>query len=582
MMPSTNKELAKIFKSMSNIYQYMGGEERFRALAYQKVARVLNNLPEDVSVYIQNDTVEDIPGVGEGIADKIREFIKSGKIKRYEELKKTVPVDLLEMMEITGFGPQSLKRIHEELKIKTKEQLIDALQKGTISKVKGFGKKKVENMLHGLKLHKTIEERILLWQALEIGDKILKEFKSIKEVHQTELAGSIRRGKETIGDIDVLVSAFEKDRKKIVSTFISFPFVKEVLAKGDTKASVIIKDDNRQVDLRIVEEDEWGAAMIYFTGSKEHNIRLRTIAKERGFRISEYGLFDVKTNKLIAGKTEKDIYEFLGFQWMPPEMREDKGELGLAAKRKIPELVCLEDMKGDMQMHSTWSDGEMDIEELAKFVLKNYPYEYIVLTDHSQAVKVAGGMNEKEFSKQIKAIRQVNKKLGKEFLKAGAEVDIKADGTLDLKDELLKELDWVCASIHYGLKNDNTERIIAACQNPYVNCIGHPSGRLIGKRDAYPVNWKKIFQVAKQTHTAFEINCQPDRMDLNDELTKQAKESVVKLVISTDSHQKMNFSFIRLGITIARRAWCQKKDILNTYNWKNIEAFVKLKRKTVK
>lgn len=578
-MPSSNKELATVFKTMSRIYQYIGGEERFRALAYQKVARVLENMQDDVTVYVKNNTVEDIPGVGEGIADKIKEYLKTGKIKKFEELKKKVPVELLEMMEITGFGPQSLKRIHEEVGIKNRGQLVTALQKGTISKLKGFGKKKVENMLRGLKLHKTVEERMLLWQARELGNKILDELKRMKEILQAALAGSLRRGKETIGDIDILVSASEKDRKKIVSKFISFPFVKEVLAKGDTKASVIIEEYNRQVDIRIVDEEEWGAALIYFTGSKEHNIRLRSFAKERGFKISEYGLFNLKTGKRIAGKTEKEIYEKLGFQWIPPEMREDKGELGLAAKKKIPELVTLADINGDMQMHSSWSDGEMDIEELAKFVMKNYPYEFIILTDHTQSVKVASGMDDKRFLNQVKAIRQVNKKLGKDFIKAGAEVDIKADGTLDLENETLRELDWACASIHYGLVHDNTERIIAACKNPYVNCIGHPTGRLIGKREAYPVNWEKIFKVAKQTNTALEINCQPDRMDMNDELARQARAAGVKLVISTDSHQKNNFAFMQLGITIARRAGCTKDDILNTGSWKKIESFTGPKRK---
>jgi DNA polymerase (family 10) len=260
-------------------------------------------------------------------------------------------------------------------------------------------------------------------------------------------------------------------------------------------------------------------------------------------------------------------------------MREDRGELELAAAKKIPDLVTLNDIRGDLQMHSTWSDGTMDIEELARFVMKHYHYDYIVLTDHSKSVRVAGGMNEGEFLKQINEIRKVNKKLGKEFIKAGAEVDIMADGSLDLKDELLEKLDWVCASIHYGFTHDNTERIIAACNNKYVNCIGHPTGRLMGQREGYPVNWEKVFKIAKQTGTAFEINCQPDRMDLNDELAKMARESGVKLVISTDSHQAGHFGFMPLGVFVARRAWCTKKDILNTTSWEHVRKFAEQKRK---
>ncbi len=578
-MPIVNKELGKIFRDMSHIYQYKNGKQRFRALAYEKASRIINDLQDDITTYTKKDQLEEIPGVGSSIAEKINEYIKTGKIRKFESLKKTVPIDMLELMNIAGFGPQSLKLIHQRLKINDRDEVIKALQDGRISKLKGFGKKKVDNMLRSLKLHKTVEERMLLWHAMEAGNKVLDEFKKMKEVQQAELAGSLRRKKETIGDIDILISCDEKSRKKIITKFVSLPLIKEVLAKGDTKASVIIKDFNKQVDVRIIKPEEWGSALLYLTGSKEHNVQLRTIARDKGYKISEYGLFDIKTDKRIAGATEEEIYKKLGFEWIPPEMREQKGELDLAAEKKIPSLVTLEDMKGDMQMHSTWSDGTMDIEDLAHFVSGHYPYEYIVLTDHSKSVRVAGGMNEEQFSEQIKEIRRVNNKLKKDFIKAGAEVDIMADGSLDLKDDLLEQLDWVCASIHYGFTHDNTERIIAACQNKFVNCIGHPAGRIIGQREAYPVNWEKVFRTAKQTGTAFEINCQVDRMDLNDELARMARENGVKLVISTDSHQQSQFAFMRLGVFIARRAWCTKKDILNTASWSEIKKFADRKRK---
>jgi len=545
-MPVVNKELGKIFKDMSHIYQYKNGKQRFRALAYEKASRIISDLQDDVTTYTKKDQLEEIPGVGSSIAEKINEYIKTGKIRKFESLKKTVPIDMLALMNIAGFGPQSLKLIHQKLKINNRDEVIKALQNGRISEIKGFGKKKVDNMLRSLKLHKTVEERMLLWHALEAGNKVLEEFKKMKEVKQAELAGSLRRKKETIGDIDILISSDEKNRKKIITKFVSLPLIKEVLAKGDTKASVIINDFNKQVDVRIINPDEWGSALLYFTGSKEHNVQLRTIAREKGYKISEYGLFDAKTDKRIAGATEEEIYKKLGFEWIPPEMREQKGELDLAAEKKIPSLVTLEDIKGDMQMHSSWSDGTMNIEDLAQFVSDHYPYEYIVLTDHSKSVRVAGGMNEEQFRKQIKEIRSVNNKLKKDFIKAGAEVDIMPDGSLDLKDELLEQLDWVCASIHHGFTHDNTERIIAACQNKFVNCIGHPAGRIIGQRESYPVNWEKVFKTAKQTGTAFEINCQVDRMDLNDELARMARENGVKLVISTDSHQQGQFSFMQL------------------------------------
>jgi DNA polymerase (family X) len=577
-MATANKELGRIFLDMAHIYQYKNGKQHFRALAYEKAARVISDLQDDVTTFKGKNQLEEIPGIGSSIADKIGEYIKTGKVGKFESLKASVPIDMLELMNVSGFGAQTLKALHQKLKINSREEVIKALEEGRVSRLKGFGKKKVDNMLRSLKLHKTVEERMLLWNALEAGNKVLDEFKKMKEVQHAELAGSLRRRKETIGDIDILVSCDENDRKKINDRFVALPIIRQVLAKGSTKASVILRDINRQVDIRMINPDEWGSALLYFTGSKEHNVRLRTIARDKGYKISEYGLFDAKTGKRIASEHEEDIYRQLGFQWVPPEMREQKGELELAAQKKIPELVTLEDIKGDLQMHSTWSDGSMDIEELARFVSGHYPYEYIVLTDHSKSVRIANGMDEKKFEEQIREIHKVNGKLKKDFVKTGTEVDIMADGSLDLADSLLEQLDWVCASIHYGFTHDNTERIIAACENPYVNCIGHPTGRIIGRRDAYPVDWDKVFRVGKATGTAFEINAQAERMDLNDDLVRMAREHGVKLVISTDSHQPINYEYMKLGVSIARRAWCTRKDILNTNPWSVLQKFAQHKR----
>lgn len=580
-MPALNHSLSRIFNEMASIYKYLGSAERFRALAYGKAARVIDGLKDDVKVYVKNNELEEIPGIGESIGEKIQEYIRTGKISKHEELKKKVPYELMELMNVSGFGPESLRQIHEELDVNTKDELINALADGSVSKLKRFGAKKVENMMRGLKLHKQSEERLLLWDALDLGERIVVELKVLKEVRRIELAGSVRRRKETIGDIDILVSCLPKDRKKIITEFTTLKERKTVLAKGGTKASIIIKDYNKQVDLRIVNENEWGAALLYFTGSREHNVHLRTIAKDKGWKINEYGVFRTKDDKRIAGETEKDVYDSLGFQWIPPELREDKGEIELAIKKKIPRLVELNEIQGDMQMHSKWSDGNMGIEELAKYVIKNYKYDYIVLTDHSKSERIAGGMDEKQFTKQIKEIKAVNKKIGKDFIKTGAEVDILPDGSLDLNDDLLSQLDWVCASIHSGFSKDNTERLIAACRNEYVCCIGHPSGRLLGKREAYKVNWGKVFKVAAETGTALEINAQPDRMDLNDELALQARQAGVKLTISTDSHAAQNYAFMKLGVYIARRAGCRAGDIVNAWSWKEIESFKELKRRMI-
>ena len=577
-MTETNHELARIFNNLASIYRYLGTDERFRSLAFSKAAQNIDNLKDDVTVYIQNATLEDIPGIGERIAEKIKEYVRTGKIKKYEELKKTVPVDLLELMNVSGFGPQSLKQIHTVLGISTPEELIRGLEDGSISKLKRFGAKKVENMMRGLKLHKQTEDRIVLWQARQIGNKMLERLSKMPEILHIQLAGSIRRGRDTIGDIDILVSCKPAHRKKVIQAFTLLPERKEVLMKGSTRASIIIKTQNKQVDLRVINEREWGAGLLYFTGSKEHNVYLRALAKEKGMKINEYGVFQIKDNKRIAGSTEEEIYRLFGFQFIPPEMREMRGEFELAAKKKIPRLIEATDIKGDMQLHSTWSDGTMDIEAIGKYVLKNFDYQYIVLTDHSKSSRIARGKNEKEFLQQVKEIDGVNKKLGKAFIKKGVEVDIMPDGTLDLKDELLAKMDWVCASIHSGFSKDNTDRLIRACKHPYVNCIGHPSGRLLGKRGPYNIDWSKVFKEATRTGTAMEINAQPDRMDLNDVLTRQAREAGVTLTISTDSHAEENFSFMPLGVTVARRAWCKADDVLNTKPWKEVEAFVKAKR----
>ena len=576
-MTTLNHALAQLFKDMAAVYKYLGSGERFRAMAYSRASRVIDNMDDDISTYIKKNRLGDLPGIGESIAEKIREFARTGKVKKFEALKKKVPFELMELMNVSGFGPESLKQVHRELNVSTKEQLITALENGSIRKLKGFGDRKVQNMIRGLKLFKQTEERMLLWDALETGERLIHELKKMKEAGQVELEGSLRRKKETIGDIDILVSCRPRDRKKIVNRFTALSMCKTVLAKGDTRASILIDEDNRQVDLRVVNAGEWGAAQVYFTGSREHNIMLRTIARDRGLKINEYGVFRLKDEKKIAGVTEAEVYAALGFQWVPPEMREDRGELALAAKNKIPKLVQLHQLKGDMQMHSTWSDGILPVEELARHVLKNYKYEYIVLTDHSKSSRIAGGLDEKEFIKQMKEIEAVNKKLGRVFVRKGAEVDILAVGSLDLDDAVLSKMEWVCASIHSGFSKDNTERLIAACRNPYVNCIGHPSGRLIGKREAYPVNWKRVFDAAAETGTAMELNAQPERMDLNDELAKQAREAGVKLVISTDSHAPENFGFMKLGVYMAQRAWCRAGDILNTKGWKELEAFRKKK-----
>jgi DNA polymerase (family 10) len=578
-----NAELAAIFHRMASCYRYKGKDERFRALAYDGAARTLSNLKEDISQYATDvKSLDQLSGIGESIAEKILEYLKTGHIKTYELLKKEVPQDLLDLMDINGFGPATIKTLHEKLKIDNREDLIAAIEAGKLVKLKGFGAKKIENMKRGLKLFKESHTRMLLTDAIQVGGEILHEVLKIPGIAKAELAGSLRRKKETIGDIDIIASGEKKNWKKIVAKFISIPQCGRVLASGETKASILLKKNNVQVDMRLVNDDEYGSALLYFTGSKEHNIKLRLLAKEKGWKLNEYGLFDEKTDKRLAGKTEEEVYHHLGLQYIPPELREMRGEVEASVKKKIPALVELQDIKGDMQMHSTWSDGTEKIETIATYVLKEFPrYDYIVITDHSPSERLAGGLKPAAFKKQFGEIEKLNKRLGKDFVKKGVEVDILANGSLDLPDDLLQQFDWVVASIHSGFTKDNTERLIQACRHPSVHCIGHPSGRLIGKREAYPVDWEKLFDQAASTGTAIEINAQPDRLDLKDDLVKKAIEKGVMITISTDSHALSQLENISLGISVARRGWCGKANVLNTGSWKVVEQFKKNKRKVL-
>lgn len=393
-----------------------------------------------------------------------------------------------------------------------------------------------------------------------------------------EFAGSLRRKKSTIGDIDILATAQSGKEKTVLENIVSISGVKKVLARGETKVSVLLEPYDIQVDFRLVKKDQWGAALLYFTGSKDHNIHLRTIAKDKNWKINEYGIFSNKSDKKIAGKTEEDMYSKIGLDWIPPEMRENEGEIELAANGKLPKLVDVKDIRGDFHVHSDWSDGIPKIEELANYARKNYSYDYLVITDHSKSARIAGGLTESELRDQRKQIDEINRKMGSDFIKSGIEVDIMEDGSLDFSDDVLAKLDWVTASIHSLFNRDNTDRILKACENPFVCAISHPTGRLIGTRKEYPVDLKRVIQKAIETGTALEINAQPQRMDLDEHWARLAQQEGAMLVIGTDSHDLMSFDYMNDGVSVARRGWCEKKHILNTGTWKKVMNFVRKKR----
>ena len=580
-----NRELADIFHQMASCYRYLGDKDRFRVIAYEGASRTLADLKEDISAYAKDvKTLDKLNGIGESIGEKIMEYLRTGKIKVFEGLKKQVPQHLLELMDINGMGPATIKLLYQKLRIENRDDLIQAIEAGRLEKLKGFGAKKIENIKRGLKLFKESHTRMLLHDALMIAETIIQPIRSMPRVIKAEIAGSIRRKKETIGDIDIIALAEKKQWKKIIAGFISLPVTERVLASGETKASILLKKTNMQVDLRLVHENEYGSALLYFTGSKEHNIALRTWAKANGWKVNEYGIFDTKTDKKLAGATEEEIYALFGLQFIPPELREMRGEIEAAGNHVLPKLVDEKDIMGDMHMHSTWSDGADSLEIIAHHVRTKFPrYEYIVMTDHSPSERVAGGLGPREFLRQFKEIDRLNKQLGHNFIKKGVELDILSDGSLDLSDDFLKKFDWVVASIHSGFNKDNTNRLIKACENPNVHCIGHPSGRLIGQREAYDINWAKLFEKAVSTGTAIEINAQPSRLDLRDDLVKTAIEKGVRITISTDSHSLNQFDFMSLGVAVARRGWCTKKDILNSSPWEQIEQYKKNKQaKTAK
>lgn len=576
-LKDNNAALANIFHRMAQCYRYLGDENRFRVIAYEGAARTIRGLKNDISHYaLDVKSLDKLKGIGESIAEKIIEYLQTGRINTYESLRKKVPESLLELMEISGFGPATVRQLHKKLRINSMEDLQSAVNAGKLFGLKGMGGKKIEYLKRGLKLFRESGSRLLLLEAMRIGQSLLAALKDIPGIEQAALAGSLRRGRETVGDIDIVASAARRNWNRIMNRFVKFEKVSIVLARGETRTSVLLGNSNTQVDLRLVENDAFGAALLYFTGSREHNIRLRMLARERGWKLNEYGIFDATTDKRLAAAKEEDIYQLLGLDFIAPELREDRGELDLAAKSKLPKLLKENEIRGDMHVHSEWSDGADSIEALANHVIANFPqYEYIVITDHSPSERIAHGLKESDFLKQFKEINAINRKLGKNLIKKGVELDILADGSLDLPDELLAQFDWVIASIHSGFGHDNTARLLKACEHPLVNCLGHPSGRLIGQREAYPVNWDLVFEKAIAFKTVIEINSQPLRLDLKDVLVKAAVEKGIYLSISTDAHALSQLEFMKLGVAVARRGYCSAQNIINTHSWKSVISYKK-------
>jgi len=533
-----NKELAKIFERMADILEFKG-ENVFKINAYRKAARALKDLAIDVQQLKEQDELMKIPGVGTGIAKKIAEYLETGQMKKYQEISQGISDELINMLRIPGMGPKTLALIHKEFKISSIPELEKALLAGKLRDLPGMGKKKEENILRGIKLLQTSQERMTLGKVLPLVEQIINDLKQKGNVTKLQAAGSLRR-----------------------------------MNAGETKASIIAQEGT-QVDLRVVPEESYGAALQYFTGSKAHNIHLREIARTLGLKINEYGVF--KGEKKIGGSKEEDIYSALNLPWIPPEMREDRGEIEAAKKGQLPDLVDMQDIRADFHVHSEWSDGTVSLEELAQKA-KELRYEYIVIADHSKSLKIAGGLTEEKLAQQREEIKRINSKLSGVTLLAGNEVDIKADGALDYSDKELRELDVVIAAVHSGFKQTKekmTERILKALDNPYVHILAHPTGGLIGAREAYAVDLEKVMRKASDKKIAMEINAYYERLDLSDVACRMAKDLGIKLAIGTDSHHLDQLWMMKLGVAVARRGWLEPDDVLNTYNLAELRQWLK-------
>jgi DNA polymerase (family 10) len=560
------------------------GENPFKTRAYGNAARALENLAEPLDKVVAEDRIAEVKGIGEGIGKKIKELVETGKLDYYADLKASIPPGLAEMLEIPGVGPKKVKVLYDKLKIENVEQLEAACKSGKVAELDGFGEKTAQNILEGIERLRMYASKHLLTDALLTAEPLLESLRQHPEVIRCSAAGSLRRNKEIIGDVDLLASS--KKPAEVIAFFCSQPSVIKVIAKGDTKASVIL-EGGLQSDLRVVSDKEYPFALMYFTGNKEHNIVMRQRAIARGLRLNEYGLFKSKEETrdpalLVACKSEEEIFAKLELPYIEPELREDMGEFAAAEKNALPHLVQWSDLKGSLHNHSTWSDGHDRLEDIARF-MDGLGLEYWAITDHSKASFQANGLNAKRLREEMAEIKKINAQFagdGKEFrLLMGIEVDIVKNG-LDLDDDILSELEVVVASLHVPANNEaeNTKRLIRAAENPFVHLIAHPTGRLLLEREAYPVNMGAVIDACAATGTWIELNCNPRRYDMDWRLWPAARHKGVKCVINPDAHRNEHAGFMRPGTGVARKGWLERDDVINTLKLKPLLKALNAKR----
>ncbi len=567
-----NIDIAANFTRLADLLEIQGANP-FRIRAYRNAARTVEGLPQSVaSLLAKGQDLSQLPGVGKDLAGKIQEMVETGHLRLLEEVQGQVPPGLVELLELPGLGPKRVKFLYEHLGVHNLKDLEHAVRTGKVSRLQGFGLKTEKHLREELGRRATREHRIRLASAEHIAEPFLQYLRATPGVTSTVIAGSYRRRKETVGDIDILVAG--QANSPVMERFVSYEEIDRTVAKGKRKSTVML-NSGVQVDLRVVPEHSFGAALQYFTGSKAHNIAVRTRAVKQGLKVNEYGVFRGETR--LAGRTEEEVYRAVGLPYIEPELRENWGEVEAAQQGRLPKLITLEDLRGDLHVHSKASDGNAPIEVLAQ-AARDRGYEYLAITDHTKHVTIAHGLDEKRFARQIDEIDRVNATLKGITILKSAEVDILDNGALDLSNEILKKLDLTVCSIHYKFtlpRAKQTERVIRAMDNPYFTIFAHPSGRMIPNREPYEIDMERLMAAALERGCFFEVNAQPVRLDLTDVQCKMAKDMGVKVVISTDAHRVIDFDLIRFGVGQARRGWLEPEDVLNTQPWPQLKKLFK-------
>jgi DNA polymerase (family X) len=578
------KRIAEILDEMGTLLE-LKGDNPFRSRAFHNASQIISGVTEDLSTLVKSKSLTEIKGIGNALADIITDLVTTGVSKQHEELRSSIPKGVLELLHIQGLGPKKVKVLYETMNIKSTIELKKACEQKLLRSVEGFGAKTEENILKSINQRERSSDKHLYSQVLDSAEKIIHILKDIKGIKRYDYAGSLRRRKEIIGDIDILVSAEDKSRSEILKIFTTYDEVESVLATGDTKASVILKN-GIQCDIRLVKDAEYPFALNYFTGSKEHNVKVRSLARKYGWSLNEYGFTYIKENKssrkdknIPSCDNEKDIYEALGLHYIPPEIRENTGEIEYAQKHVIPKLIELSDLRGTFHCHTTDSDGLSTLEKMVE-AAKKLKWEYLGIADHSQVAAYAGGLSPEKVHAQMKQIDRMNEKSPNFRIFKGTECDILSDGSMDYSDKLLSEFDYVVASIHSKFKMteyEATERIIKALKNKYVTILGHPTGRLLLEREGYPVNMNDIINAAADYGKAIEINSHPMRLDLDWRYVKYAKEKGVRIFINPDAHHVDGLNDVQYGVGIARKGWLEAKDVVNTWTTRQVIHFLERK-----